>query len=108
VRRATHPPRSPGTLNRQASGEIGERRHVCDWRPGGFILPWQGTEAAGIARAAGNAADVNAFGHFLVVVWTYITGSGGPDGTAAQLVNGLVELHLSQWADNRAASASGN
>ncbi|MBO0831078.1 MAG: hypothetical protein J2P28_00735 [Actinobacteria bacterium] len=72
--------------------------------PGGFILPWQGTKAAGIAGAAGNAADVNAFGHFLVVVWTYSTGSGGSDGTAAQLVSGAVEFQLSQWADNRATN----
>jgi hypothetical protein len=73
--------------------------------PGGFILPWRGTEAAGVARAGGNAADVDAFGHFLVVVWTYSTGSGGPDG-AAELVNGMVELELSQWADNRAVDAA--
>lgn len=76
--------------------------------PGGFILPWKETEAASIARVAGNAADVNAFGHFLVAVWTYSTGSGGPDGTAAQLVNGLIELRLGQWADNRAVNASDN
>lgn len=39
---------------------------------------------------------------------TYSTGNGDPDGTAAQLVNGLVELHLSQWADNRATDTPGN
>lgn len=69
--------------------------------PGGFILPWQGTAAAGVARAADNAADVNAFGHFLVVIWTY-TADGDPSGTAAQLVNGLIENVMSQFADNRA------
>jgi hypothetical protein len=73
-----------------------------DAAPGGFILPWQGTSAAGVARAAGNAADVNAFGHFLIVIWTYSTTGGSPDGTGAQLVNGLIETKLSQFADNRA------
>lgn len=46
-----------------------------DAAPGGFILPWPGTPAAGVARAPGNTADVDAFGHFLVVLWTY--GHGG-------------------------------
>jgi hypothetical protein len=73
-----------------------------DAAPGGFILPWQGTSAAGVARAAGNAADVNAFGHFLIVIWTYSTTGGSPDGTGAQLVNELIEIKLSQFADNRA------
>jgi len=76
-----------------------------DAAPGGFILPWQGTSAAGVARAAGNAADVDAFGHFLIVIWTYST-AGGPDSTGAQLVNGLIETKLSQFADNRAADSA--
>jgi hypothetical protein len=76
--------------------------------PAGFIRPWQGTKAAGIARAAGNAADVDAFGHFLVVVWTYSTGNGGSDDAAAQLANGATEILLSQWADDRAAHALGS
>jgi hypothetical protein len=76
-----------------------------DAAPGGFILPWQGTSAAGVARAAGNAADVDAFGHFLIVIWTYSTTGGSPDGTGAQLANGLIETKLSQFADNRAADS---
>lgn len=79
--------------------------HPPDAAPGGFIVPWQGTSAAGVARAADNAADVNAFGHFLIVTWTYSTTGGSPDGTAPQLVNGLIELKLSQFADNRAAAS---
>jgi len=73
-----------------------------DAAPGGFIVPWQGTSAAGVAGAVGNAADVNAFGHFLVVIWTHSTTGGSPDGTNAQLVNALIETKLSQFADNRA------
>jgi hypothetical protein len=30
---------------------------------------------------------------------------GSPDGTGAQLVNGLIETKLSQFADNRAADS---
>jgi len=76
-----------------------------DAAPGGFILPWQGTSAAGVARAAGNAADVDAFGHFLVVIWTYSTTGSSPNGTTAELVNGMIELKLSQFADNRAVDS---
>lgn len=69
--------------------------------PGGFILPWPETPAANVARAPGNAADVDAFGHFLVVLWTY--GHGGPtvDDSGPQSANGLFELVLGQFAQNR-------
>jgi hypothetical protein len=60
-----------------------------------------------VARAAGNAADVDAFGHFLVVVWTYSSGGGGPYDSVPQLANGAIELVLSQFADNRAADNFG-
>jgi hypothetical protein len=76
-----------------------------DAAPGGFIVPWQGTSAAGVASAAGRAADLEAFGHFLIVIWTCSTTGGSPDGTGAQLVNGLIETKLSQFADNRAADS---
>jgi hypothetical protein len=88
-----------------AGGTDAYPSHPADAAPGGFIVPWQGTSAAGVARAAGNAADVNAFGHLLVVTWTYSTTGASPDGTGAQLVNGLIELELSQFADNRAADS---
>ena len=48
---------------------------------------------------------MDAFGHFLIVIWTYSTAGGNPDGTGAQLVNGLIESKLSQFADNRAADS---
>lgn len=76
-----------------------------DAAPGGFIRPWQGTSGAGVASAAGNAAVVDAYGHFLIVIWTYSTTGGSPDGTGAQLVNGLIEIKLSQFADNRATDS---
>lgn len=69
--------------------------------PGGFILPWPGTPAASVARAAGNSADVDAFGHFLVVLWTYGSGGATPDDSGPQLANGLFELVLGQFAENR-------
>jgi hypothetical protein len=74
--------------------------------PGGFILPWPGTAAAGVARAPGNAADVDAFGHFLVVLWTYGHGGATANDSGPQLANGLFELHLDQFAGNRAARDS--
>jgi hypothetical protein len=39
------------------------------------------------------------------VIWTYGTTGGSPDGTGAQLVNGLIETELSQFTDNRAADS---
>lgn len=69
--------------------------------PGGFISPWPGTPAAGVARAPGNAADVDAFGHFLVVLWTYGSGGATVDDSGPQLANGLFELILGQFAENR-------
>ena len=69
--------------------------------PGGFILPWPGTPAARVARASGNAADVDAFGHFLVVLWTYGSGGATLDDSGPQLANGLFELVLGQFAENR-------
>lgn len=70
--------------------------------PGGFILPWQGTTAADVARAVGNAADVDAFGHFLVVIWSQGSNGPGQDDMVSQVANGLIETVLSQFADNRA------
>ena len=67
---------------------------VPNTAPAGFILPWPGTAAAGVARASGNAAEVMAYGHFLAVLWTY--GSGD-----SVMINGLIEFSLAQFADNR-------
>ena len=75
--------------------------------PGGFILPWQGTTAASVARAPGNAADVDAFGHFLVVIWSYGSNGPGRDDMVPQVANTLVETALSQFADNRADGSFG-
>lgn len=69
--------------------------------PGGFIRPWPGTPAANIAHAAGNAADIDAFGHFLVVLWTYGSGGATVDDSGPRLANGLFELRLGQFAENR-------
>lgn len=76
--------------------------HPPDAAPDGFILPWHGISTADIARASGNAADVDAFGHFLVVIWTYRPARGSQGSLHAQLVNGLIEIALSSFADNRA------
>ena len=78
--------------------------HPPDTEPGGFIRPWPAT--SGVARAAGNAADVDAFGHFLVVLWTYSVAGGGPDGNAEHLTNMGTELELGQFGDNRASAGS--
>lgn len=97
-----------GTATYQAARAFGEDEpNTSIFGPnvasGGFILPWAGTSAAGVASAANNAADVDAFGHFLVVLWTY--SSDNPDIVdGAGNCNGLFELHLSQFADNRAGA----
>jgi hypothetical protein len=77
--------------------------HPPDAAPGGFIRPWPAT--SGVARAAGNAADVDAFGHFLAVLWTYSVTDVSPDGgNAENLTNMGTELELGQFADNRASA----
>jgi hypothetical protein len=73
-----------------------------DTAPGGFIRPWPGTPAANMARAAGNEADIDGFGHFLIVIWS----SGAGTSTAGSAMQGAVsaqlELILSQkFAENR-------
>jgi len=93
-----------GAAAYQAAREFGQESSTPDIggpnvAPGGFILPWPGTAAAGVARAPGNAADVDSFGHFLAVLWTY--GPNNGDDFTAGLVNGMFETILDQAAENR-------
>jgi hypothetical protein len=86
-----------------AGGTIAFPFHPPNSAPDGFILPWHGITAADIASASGNAADVDAFGHLLVVLWTYSPDGGSLAAMGASAVNGLIETaELSQFADDRA------
>jgi hypothetical protein len=75
--------------------------------PGGFILPWQASETGRLARRrqrrgrdrAGSLSRRDLDVQFR---------QQRRGRTAAQLVNGLIELDLSQWTDNRATNSPGH
>lgn len=71
--------------------------------PKGFIRPWSGTVASNVATASDNAAEVDGFGHFLVVIWTFGETNSviGNDGASS-----LFDDALSKFASNRALSSS--
>jgi hypothetical protein len=100
----------------QAAGPFGQEplygntefypSHPPDAAPGGFIRPWPATSR--VARTSGNAAYVVAYGHLLVVIWTYGLPGGRPDGGDVENTTNLAtEYEVGQFADNRSDSSAG-
>jgi hypothetical protein len=62
--------------------------------PRGFIKQWPGTLAAHLARATVNGADINSYGHFLIVIWT----EGGTEFSQG-LISGNFENIVSNFGE---------